>query len=104
MPQLPQYAWENENAILRQMAMLEPALNSADLAGTNQNPQSGKTATVGVLAQRERDYLLGFKIDGLNIFLKKLGQKKLWMLQQTLQSTLQIGAKYASPELTQQSG
>lgn len=94
MPQLPQYAWENENAILRQMAMLEPTLASSDMAGTNANPQSGKTATVGVLAQRERDMLLADKLIGLNIFLKKVGQKKLWMLQQEMQEPVSIGAKY----------
>lgn len=98
MPNLPQYAWENESAILRQFGMLEPSLMSADSAGTNSNPQSGATATVGVLAQRERDTMLGDKIIGLNIFLKKVGEKKLEMLRNTMQDPVAISAKYFNEE------
>lgn len=104
MQQLPQYAWENENAILRQMAMLEPTLASSDMAGTNANPQMGKTATVGVLAQRERDMLLADKIIGLNVFLKKINQKKLWLLQQTMQGSVGISGNYFNQNSLNQLG
>lgn len=104
LPGLPPEAWENENAILRQMGMLEPTLTSADAAGTNANPQSGKTATVGVLAQRERDTMLGDKIIGLNIFLKKVGEKKLEMLRNTLMDPVQIASKYFNEETLKQLG
>jgi hypothetical protein len=84
------------------MGMLEPALLSADLAGTNANPQTGRTATVGVLAQRERDVLLQYKVDGLNVYWRKLYQKKLWMLQKTMQDPVEIGKKYLSEAMLEQ--
>jgi hypothetical protein len=102
MPPLPPEAWEHQSSILRMFSFAEPALSSPDFAGSNANPQAGRTATVGVLAQRERDELLASKIDALNIYFKKVYTKKLAMLQKTMQDQLQIGGKYAPTSLLPQ--
>lgn len=104
MPQLPQYAWEQSNALYRHFQVLDPASTSADHAGSNTNPMAGRTATVGVLAQREKDSLTQYKIDAMNLFLKKHGQKKLWMLQETMQAPVVIGAKYATEAISMRYG
>lgn len=102
LPEVPSEAWETEAAILRQMAMLEPALASPDAAGTSQNPQAGKTATTAVLAQRSVDTLTQDKIDALDIYWKEVGQKKLWILQQTTQKNVKVAQKYLNQGQIQQ--
>jgi hypothetical protein len=99
LARVPAEAWEQQAFIMRRQAQLEPSLASADMAGTNSNPQSGKTATVGVLAQRERDALLEFKVTAVNIYSKKVNQKKLQILKRTLQGPIEIGEKYVSQNM-----
>jgi hypothetical protein len=101
LPDIPGSVMEHASSIQRRMAQLEPAMNSADLAGTNANPQTGATATVGVLAQRERDTILEYKVGALSIFDKKIGQKALWILQKTMQESVTIPSKYLSDEMLQ---
>lgn len=104
IPDVPSMAWENEAAILRQQATLEPSMASADMAGTNAEPQQGKTATVGVLAQRERDTLLQYKVDGLQDYFKRLYRKKLWIRQQTMDAPITLGEKYVSQTMLSKNG
>jgi hypothetical protein len=80
-PPLPVGAFEREAQVMRMMGIAEPSLNNVD-TGSSANPQAGKTATTAVLASKAADALTMFKIDGRNLYLRDLGQKKLWMNQQ----------------------
>lgn len=87
-------ASEEEAQVMRMMAMAEPNLTSVD-AGTDANPQAGKTATTAVLAAKSADALTQFELDSLNYYLKEQGEKKLWMLQQQeAEEPYQVGSKY----------
>lgn len=78
-------AAEEEAQLMRMMAMFEPNLNQTD-SGTSSNPMAGKTATTAVLAAKSADALTQFELDGLNLYLKDVGEKKLWMNQQAMSS------------------
>jgi hypothetical protein len=103
-PDVPASAWESEAAIMRQMALLDGVLNNVE-AGTSVNPQAGKTATTAVLQQRAVDAMTSAKLSQLNEYLKEVNEKKLIMLQQQLQETLQLPMHYAKSEgMTQRYG
>jgi len=96
-------ASEEEAQNLRMMGLAEPSLNNVE-AGSDVNPQAGKTATTAVLAAKSADALTQFKIDSLAWYLKESGEKKLAMLQQTEPETdddgnynpIAIDPKYAN--------
>ncbi|HEY4900998.1 MAG TPA: hypothetical protein VIH91_09305 [Terriglobales bacterium] len=72
---LPPMAFERSAELWRVLGIAEPWLNSVE-AGTSMNPQADKTATTSMLAAKAYDALLQFKIDGRNVDLRELGQKK----------------------------
>ena len=80
-PPLPTGSMERGATILQLIGMFEPSLNLTT-EGTEANPQAGKTATTAVLAAKAADVLLAMKMDGRNLYLRQLGQKKIWMNQQ----------------------
>jgi hypothetical protein len=76
-------AANNEEAqCLRMIGMAEPSLNNVD-TGTEANPQAGRTATTAVLAAKSADALTNDEINQLEVYFKELGEKKLWMNQQS---------------------
>src|SRR5207237_7539375 len=75
-------ASEEEAQNMRMMSLAEPNLTTVE-AGSDTNPQAGKTATTAVLAAKSADALTQFELDSLNWYLKEVGEKKLAMLQQT---------------------
>lgn len=103
VPPLPNGALERSAELWRVIGMAEPSMNAAD-SGTSMNPQAGKTATTAVLAAKALDALTSWKIDGRNIYLRELGQKKLWMNQQAATEEWTIQSKFWTPELKAQLG
>jgi hypothetical protein len=57
-----------------------------------------------MLAAKAYDALLQFKIDGRNIYLRELGQKKLWMNQQAATDEWEIESRFWPPELRRMLG
>lgn len=86
---------EEEAQILRMLAMAEPSLTITD-SGSESNPMAGKTATTAVLAAKSADALTQSELDQLNIYLKELGEKKLWMNQQAMQGPIELASKFVS--------
>lgn len=97
-PPLPNGALQREAQILQSMGMAEPSLMNTT-AGTETNPMAGKTATTAVLASKAADALTQFKLDGRNIYLKELGQKKLWINQQMASEKWEIEQKFWGGDL-----
>jgi hypothetical protein len=81
VPPLPSGAFERTAYLRSEMAVAEPSINQVE-SGTSLSPMAAKTATTAMLASKAADALTQFKIDGRNLYLKALGQKKLWMNQQ----------------------
>jgi len=75
-PDVPASAWQTEAQIVSEMMRAEPAIGAVE-SGTEANPQAGKTATTAILAAKSSDALTQFELDGLNLCLKELGEKKL---------------------------
>lgn len=73
---------EEEAQCLRMIGLAEPNMTNVE-AGSDVNPQAGKTATTAVLSAKSADALTQFEIDSLTWYLKESGEKKLAMLQQT---------------------
>jgi hypothetical protein len=73
---VPSSAWQTEAQIKSEMQQAEPTLGGVE-SGTEFNPQAGKTATTAILAAKSGDALTQFELDGLNLCLKELGEKKL---------------------------
>jgi hypothetical protein len=92
---VPMSAWESEGQVLRMFNMLDGALANTD-GGSNANPMSGKTATTAVLAQRVLDAMTQYKLDGLNLYFKDLGEKQLWMQQQMMTDPAEIPQRYVN--------
>lgn len=88
-------AHEEEAQVLKMIGMAEPSLTNTE-TGTALNPDAGKTATTAILSAKSADALTQFELDGLNLYLKELGEKKLWMNQQTQEEPWQIPGKYGS--------
>jgi len=84
---------EEEKQIIEMLALAEPNMTVTQ-SGSETNPMSGKTATTAILAAKSADALTQFELDSLNIYLKDLGEKKLWMNQQAMQEPTQIAAQY----------
>lgn len=91
--EVPASAWETENQILKMMGLLDPNLTNQE-SGSNLNPGTGKTATAATLAQKSSDAMLSYEIANYNTYLRSLCEKKLWMLQQTLQDPITMPNKY----------
>jgi hypothetical protein len=98
---VPASAWTSEEQLLRMLNMLEPSLGTVD-PGSGGQPMAGKTATTSVLAQRAVDLLTQSKLDELDLYLKEVNQKKLWMLQQTMQKAVEIPGSYSRTEALSQ--
>lgn len=81
MPGLPSGAFERTQFLTSEMGMAEPSMNNVE-SGTSGSPMAGKTATTAMLASKAADALTQFKIDGRDIFIRDIGEKKLWMNQQ----------------------
>ena len=97
-PGLPSGAFEREADIVRMMQILEPAIGGSQ-AGTDTNPQNGKTATTAILGAKVSDVLTRFKLDNRDIYLRELGQKKLWMNQQMQEKPWTIESKFFSKDM-----
>ncbi len=80
-PPLPNGSFEREAQIMRMESMAEPNMTNVD-NGTAANPQAGKTATTAVLSAKASDALTAFKLDGRDLYLRSVGQKKLYINQQ----------------------
>jgi hypothetical protein len=98
LPPLPPGAFERINLIRSQMGQAEPSMNQIE-AGDAVNPMAGRTATTAMLASKAADALLQFKIDGQNQWLRKVGQKKLWMNQQAACDAFTIEQQYFTAKL-----
>lgn len=98
LPPLPPGSFDRINLIRSQMGQAEPSMNQIE-AGTNINPMAGKTATTAMLASKAADALLQFKIDGQDQWLRKVGQKKLWMNQQSASDAFTIQQQYFTAKL-----
>lgn len=92
-PDVPMSAWESEGQVMRMFNMLDGSLANTD-NGSQANPMAGKTATTAVLAQRVLDAMTQYKIDGLNLYFKDLGEKMLWMQQQMATDAMTIPQRY----------
>jgi hypothetical protein len=92
-PDAPASAYEQEAQILRMEALLEPSLNTTD-TGSASNPMAGKLATTAIINQKSNDALTQDKINGIEYYLKELGEKKLWMLQEIQEEPLTLDRKY----------
>lgn len=76
-PDVPQSAWETEAQIKGEMQIAEPAIGGVEAAGTDFNPQSGKTATTAILQNKSSDVLIQLELDALAFAQKEMGEKKL---------------------------
>ena len=85
---------EEEKQIIEMLALAEPNMTVTQ-AGSETNPMAGKTATTAILAAKSADALTQFELDSLNIYLKDLGEKKLWMNQQAMQDPVALAPQYA---------
>lgn len=92
-PGLPAGAFERSAELRTVMGMAEPSLNNVD-GGTDANPMAGKTATTAILNSKASDSLVQFKLIGRDLYLKELGEKKLWMNQQAASESAEIDQKY----------
>jgi hypothetical protein len=84
---------EEEKQIIEMLALAEPNMTVTQ-AGSETNPMAGKTATTAILAAKSADALTQFEIDGLNLYLKDLGEKKLWMNQQAMSEPTPLSPTY----------
>lgn len=86
---VPASAWQSEAQIVGEMMRAEPSIGGVE-SGTEFNPQAGKTATTAILAAKSSDALTQFELDGLNLYLKELGEKKLEIHRQMADSPIQV--------------
>jgi hypothetical protein len=98
LPPLPSGAFDRINLIRSQMGQAEPSMNQIE-AGDAVNPMAGRTATTAMLASKAADALLQFKIDGQTQWLRKVGQKKLWMNQQAACDNFSVMQQYFTAKL-----
>jgi hypothetical protein len=77
---VPQSAFETENAVRSALAQAEPSMNALE-SGVSV-PGSGKTATAATLTQRNIEGLTQMKLDNLHISNGIIARKKFCMLQQ----------------------
>ena len=87
--EVPQSAWETEAQITGEMQKAEPIIGGVD-SGTSANPQAAKTATTAILAAKSGDALTQFELDGLNLYLKETGEKKLEIHRQLADKPIQV--------------
>lgn len=87
---VPSSAWQTEAQIKSEMQQAEPAIGGVEASGTDFNPQAGKTATTAILAAKSGDALTQFELDGLNLCLKELGEKKLEIHRQIADKPITI--------------
>lgn len=85
-PQLPAGSFEREQQIIRMLSMLDPAMAATD-SGTTTNPLAGRTATSQLIASKISDAILQFKVNGRDLYIRELGQKKLWINQQAAEDS-----------------
>lgn len=90
-----QSAHEEEAQVMRMIGMAEPSMTNVE-SGSETNPQAGKTATTAILSAKSADALTQFELDGLNQYLKELGEKKLWINQQIQEEPWTMDAKYGA--------
>ena len=87
MPPVPPEAFSTEQQILRMLQMGEPAVIDFG-PGSQAVPSSQRVATLGVLQARAQESLSADELDALNESLAFETQLKLWMLQQSMQDTV----------------
>lgn len=97
-PQLPAGAFEREAQILRMMALLAPELNTVD-TGSASNPMAGKLATTAMINARAADALTQFEIDARDLYIKQVGEKKLWMNQQAASDEWEVEQRFWGEDL-----
>lgn len=85
---------EEEKQIIEMLALAEPNMTVTQ-SGSETNPMAGKTATTAILAAKSADALTQFEMDQLLLYLKELGEKKLWMNQQALEEPMTLEPGYA---------
>jgi hypothetical protein len=100
-PGLPPGALDREAQVMRMMGIAEPSLNNVD-TGSEANPMAGKTATTAIIQSKAADALTVFKIAGRDLYLRELGQKKLWMNQQEQDEPWQIDPQFWNQGLREQ--
>ncbi len=84
-PQVPPAAFEQESQVMRMLQMLEPAI--IDFGEQSQAvPNTGKTATLGLLQQRSADAIGADELEALNDSIAEETDIKLSMWQQVLTS------------------
>jgi hypothetical protein len=82
-PQVPAQAFEQEAAVMRMLQMVEPSI--IDFGEQSQAvPNTGKTATLGILQQRSADGISGDELECLNDSIAEETDIKLSMWQQVL--------------------
>lgn len=91
---VPASAWQTEAQIKSEMMAAEPAIGGVEAAGTGYNPQSGKTATTAILANKSNDALIQLELDSLNICMKEMGEKKLEIHRQLADSLIPVPGKF----------
>lgn len=91
--EVPASAWNTETQIMKMFGMLDPNVTNME-TGTDLTPGVGRTATAATLSQKSSDSMLTYELDGYNIYLRDLCEKKLWMLQQTLEDEIELPARY----------
>ena len=99
---VPPSAWQTEAQIKSEMMAAEPAIGGVEAAGTDFNPQSGKTATTAILANKSNDALIQLELDSLNICIKELGEKKLEIHRQLADSLIPVPGRFAQEQHLQQ--
>lgn len=91
---VPQSAWETEAQIKSEMMQAEPAIGNIEAAGTDYNPQSGKTATTSILASKSNDVLIQLELDSVNICMKEQGEKKLEIHRQMSDGLIPVPGRF----------
>lgn len=97
-PDVPQSAWESEAQIKSEMMQAEPAIGNIESAGTEFNPQSGKTATTSILASKSNDVLIQLELDSLNICVKEMGEKKLEIHRQMSDGLIPVPGRFMAKD------
>jgi hypothetical protein len=98
---VPASAWESEAQIKSEMMQAEPAIGNIEAAGTEFNPQSGKTATTSILASKSNDVLIQLELDSLNICVKEMGEKKLEIHRQMSDGLIPVPGRFMAKDKMQ---
>lgn len=91
--EVPASAWTTESQVLKMFGMLDPNVTNTE-TGSDLTPGVGRTATAATLSAKSSDAMLQYELDGYNQYLRDLSEKKLWMLQQSMEEDITLPARY----------